>query len=139
MKHFNDIVIGFGKGGKTLAGYLAKQGRKVALIEKDNQMYGGTCINVGCIPSKSLITSALNNLKGPQKSADFAEAAERYAAAINEKRRVTSMLRQKNYDKLAQSPNAEVVDGTAAFVNNKEIIVTSPKGQETLCSRKILY
>jgi pyruvate/2-oxoglutarate dehydrogenase complex dihydrolipoamide dehydrogenase (E3) component len=136
MKHFNDIVIGFGKGGKTLAGYLAKQGRKVALIEKDNQMYGGTCINVGCIPSKSLITSALNNLKGPQKRADFAEAAERYAAAINEKRRVTSMLRQKNYDKLAQNPNAEVVDGTAAFVNNKEIVVTSPKGQENYVAER---
>jgi pyruvate/2-oxoglutarate dehydrogenase complex dihydrolipoamide dehydrogenase (E3) component len=71
MKHFNDIVIGFGKGGKTLAGYLAKQGRKVALIEKDNQMYGGTCINVGCIPSKSLITSASEQLKRFSKRAQI--------------------------------------------------------------------
>ena len=52
MKKYDDIIIGFGKGGKTLAGYLAKKGEKVAIIEKSNKMYGGTCINVGCIPSK---------------------------------------------------------------------------------------
>ena len=51
MKSYDVIVIGFGKAGKTLAGKLAKSGKKVALIEKDAFMYGGTCINVGCIPS----------------------------------------------------------------------------------------
>lgn len=50
---FDTIVIGFGKAGKTLAAKLAKQGEKVALIEKDARMYGGTCINVGCIPQAS--------------------------------------------------------------------------------------
>lgn len=52
---YDAVIIGFGKGGKTLAGKLAKTGKSVALIEKDPNMYGGTCINVGCIPSKSLI------------------------------------------------------------------------------------
>lgn len=51
---YNSIIIGFGKGGKTLAGDLAKKGEKVALIEKSSKMYGGTCINTGCIPSKIL-------------------------------------------------------------------------------------
>ena len=55
---FDTIVIGFGKAGKTLAAKLAKQGEKVALIEKDARMYGGTCINVGCIPSKRLVMEA---------------------------------------------------------------------------------
>lgn len=55
---FDTIVIGFGKAGKTLAAKLAKQGEKVALIEKDARMYGGTCINVGCIPSKRLVLEA---------------------------------------------------------------------------------
>ncbi|MEG0157345.1 MAG: FAD-dependent oxidoreductase, partial [Anaerovoracaceae bacterium] len=59
MKTYDAIIIGYGKGGKTMAGYLAKQGERVAIIERDPQMYGGTCINVGCIPSKSLVTSAL--------------------------------------------------------------------------------
>ena len=57
MKKFDAIIIGFGKGGKTLAGFLANKGQNVAVIEKSDKMYGGTCINVGCIPSKSLVNS----------------------------------------------------------------------------------
>ena len=52
MKKYDAIIIGFGKGGKTLAGFLAGKGQNVALIEKSDKMYGGTCINIGCIPTK---------------------------------------------------------------------------------------
>lgn len=135
MQHFDDIIIGFGKGGKTLAGYLAGKGRKVALIEKDNQMYGGTCINVGCIPSKSLVTSGLYAQRGGADPV-FAASAERYRKAIAEKRRVTGMLRQKNYDKLAANPHATVIDGTAAFVSNTEIAVTSAVGVENFTAER---
>ena len=55
---YDIVVIGFGKAGKTLAAKFSKAGKSVALIEKDKNMYGGTCINVGCIPSKRLITDA---------------------------------------------------------------------------------
>jgi pyruvate/2-oxoglutarate dehydrogenase complex dihydrolipoamide dehydrogenase (E3) component len=135
MQHFDDIIIGFGKGGKTLAGYLAGKGRRVALIEKDKQMYGGTCINVGCIPSKSLVTSGLN---AQRAGADltFAASSNRYAAAIAEKRRVTGMLRQKNYAKLAGNPHAKVIDGTAAFVSNTEITVQTEAGVENFTAER---
>ena len=46
MKKYDAVIIGFGKGGKTLAGFLAGKGQNVALIEKSDKMYGGTCINV---------------------------------------------------------------------------------------------
>ena len=52
---YDAVIIGFGKGGKTMAGALGAAGKKVALIEKSDRMYGGTCINVGCIPTKSLV------------------------------------------------------------------------------------
>ena len=55
MKKVDAIIIGFGKGGKTLAADLAKRGWKVAMIERNDGMYGGTCINIGCIPTKTLI------------------------------------------------------------------------------------
>ena len=42
MSRYDAIIIGFGKGGKTLAGFLGKSGKKVALIEKSDKMYGGT-------------------------------------------------------------------------------------------------
>ncbi|MCJ8182263.1 MULTISPECIES: NAD-binding protein [Lactiplantibacillus] len=52
MRHFKNIIIGFGKAGKTLAGSLANHGEEVLLVEKDPEMYGGTCINVACLPKK---------------------------------------------------------------------------------------
>lgn len=48
-------VIGFGKGGKTLAAALGRKSWRVTLIEQSAQMYGGTCINIGCVPTKSLV------------------------------------------------------------------------------------
>lgn len=55
MLSYDVLVIGFGKAGKTLAAKFATQGKSVAVIEKDPEMYGGTCINIGCIPTKVLI------------------------------------------------------------------------------------
>ena len=55
MKKYDAVVIGWGKAGKTLAGFLGMKGQNVALIEESSEMYGGTCINVGCIPSKVLV------------------------------------------------------------------------------------
>ena len=52
MENVKNLIIGFGKAGKTLAGFLGSRGESVILVEKDKRMYGGTCINVGCIPSK---------------------------------------------------------------------------------------
>lgn len=56
MAKFDAIVIGTGQSGPSLAVRLAKAGRKVAIIER--KLFGGTCVNVGCIPSKTLIASA---------------------------------------------------------------------------------
>lgn len=118
---YDAIIIGFGKGGKTLAGALAKQGKKVALIEKSAQMYGGTCINVGCIPSKSLVTSAKESAK--HADAPFEEKAALYANAIAEKIRVTTLLRGKNFDKLDSLDNVTIYNGLASFVSNTEVQV----------------
>ena len=65
-----NIVVGFGKGGKTLAKFLAGKGESVVVIEQSPRMYGGTCINIGCIPSKFLIVNGEKGLK-------FTEAAEK--------------------------------------------------------------
>ncbi|MGW3427151.1 FAD-dependent oxidoreductase [Streptomyces melanosporofaciens] len=46
---------GFGKGGKTVAATLGKLGRRVVMVERSAKMYGGTCPNVGCVPSKALV------------------------------------------------------------------------------------
>ena len=53
MKQYDAIIIGFGKGGKLLAAELSERNWKVAIVERSPQMYGGTCVNVGCIPTKA--------------------------------------------------------------------------------------
>ena len=53
---FDAIIIGTGQAGKPLARTLAKAGWKVAIVERD--LVGGTCINVGCTPTKTMVASA---------------------------------------------------------------------------------
>lgn len=121
MKEYDALIIGFGKGGKTLAGKLAAQGKRVALVEKSDQMYGGTCINVGCIPSKSLVRNAQTARRN--SGTDFAWKADLYARAIHEKRDLTAMLRGKNFAKLDDLPNVTIYNGTASFVSNTKVKV----------------
>ena len=97
MNKYQAVIIGFGKAGKTLAVTLAKAGWRVALIEQSNAMYGGTCINIGCIPTKTLVHDA-------QQHTDFVRAIQR-------KNEVVNFLRNKNFHNLADMPNIDVFIG----------------------------
>lgn len=55
-KHFDAIVIGAGQAGPSLAGRLSDAGKTVALIER--KLFGGTCVNTGCMPTKAMVASA---------------------------------------------------------------------------------
>ena len=83
MKTYDNLIIGFGKGGKTLAASLAKAGQRTALIEKSPLMYGGTCINVACLPTKSLENSARQSAI---QGGDDAARQQHFRQAIEEKR-----------------------------------------------------
>lgn len=120
---FQNIVIGFGKGGKTLAAFLAKQGESVALIEASSAMYGGTCINVACIPTKALITQA--------------ERGIAYAPAHVAKNALTRALRDKNYDKLAALAQMRIFDGEASFVSAREVRVRDRDSETILTAERI--
>lgn len=123
---YDAVIIGFGKGGKTLAGALGAAGKQVAMVEKSPMMYGGTCINVGCIPTKSLVHSAgLAAVCG----GSFEEKAAMYRAAIEEKEGLTGRLREKNYQKLDGNPNVTVYTGTASFLSPHEVQVNAWDGQ----------
>ena len=121
MKKYDVVIIGFGKGGKTLAGFLAGKGQNVALVEKSDKMYGGTCINVGCIPSKKLVNST-KVLK--DKGLSSIEDKEKfYAESIENKNTLIGALRGKNYEMLASKENITVYDGTGSFVSKNVVNV----------------
>lgn len=128
MKKYDAIIIGFGKAGKTLAGFLAGKGQNVALIEKSDKMYGGTCINVGCIPSKSLVNS-VERLENKDLST-FAERKDYYEKSVNKKEALITALRGKNYEMLASKENIDIYNGKGSFVSNK--IVNIEKNGENI-------
>ena len=116
METIKNIIIGFGKGGKTLAKFLAQKGEEVLVIEKSNKMYGGTCINIACLPSKRLIIEAANDVS--------------YVDAVNGKNEMTAQLREKNYHMLADEKTVTVLDGKAHFIADHEIEVELPNGKK---------
>lgn len=120
MQKFDIVIIGFGKAGKTLALKSAIKGKRVALIERSNKMYGGTCINIGCIPTKSLIFQS--HLSSFSTSFSYSHSMER-------KNQLISALRQKNYENLAQQENITIFDGEASFVDAHTISIS---GKDTL-------
>lgn len=130
---FDAIIIGFGKAGKTLAGFLAKKGEKVALIERSEKMYGGTCINIGCIPTKTLVHSA----HLARRDASWKEKQEYFRGAMAQKDAVVSFLREKNYEKLADDPNVTIFLGVGSFAGKNSVEVRGKDSAVTLEAPKI--
>ena len=106
---FDALIIGFGKAGKTLAVALAGAGQRVALVEQSPQMYGGTCINIACIPTKTLVSAAA--------------AGRSIDEAFARKTAVVTKLNNKNYHMLADNPGVMVIDGVASFVDAHTVSV----------------
>jgi len=123
MLTYDLIVIGFGKAGKTLAAKMAAQGKKVALIERSKAMYGGTCINIACIPTKTLLVAAEKGLAFDQVMA--------------EKNAVTSRLNGKNYAAISGA-GVDIIDAEAHFLSNKVIEITVGDEKEELTAETIV-
>ena len=98
------IIIGAGPGGYRAAEYAAKQGLKVTIFEGDE--VGGTCLNVGCIPTKTYVHSAT-----------FAEARERMASVIPQLR--------AGVEGILSHPNITLVRGRASFIDANTVSVGS--------------
>ena len=111
MENIKNLIIGFGKAGKTLAGFLGSRGESVILVEKDKKMYGGTCINVGCIPSKFLSN------KATLRKVSNLDNETYYKDAVTAKKELIAKLNKANYDRVAGVPNVKIIDGIASFIN----------------------
>ena len=130
---YNVIVIGSGPGGYVAAIRAAQLGFKTAIVEKYNTL-GGTCLNVGCIPSKALLDS----------SEHFINAKDHFKAhgidIPEPKLNLTQMIKRKgevvkaNVDGIAflmKKNKIEVHTGLGSFVDKNTIKVTASDGKET--------
>jgi pyruvate/2-oxoglutarate dehydrogenase complex dihydrolipoamide dehydrogenase (E3) component len=116
-KHFDAIVIGAGQAGPSLAGRLTQSGMQVALIERN--LFGGTCVNTGCMPTKTLVASAY--------AAQLARRAAEFGVVLGDSVRIdmkrvqqraatVTLNARTNVEKWLRSmPNCTVIQGHARF------------------------
>lgn len=133
MQNINiqNLIIGFGKAGKTLAADLAKHGEKVILAEVSEQMYGGTCINIGCIPSKKLL------VEGHDRALCQADGAQTFQAAMQAKNGLVEKLRAANFQKLDDLPNARVITAQARFEDAHTVVLSGQDGDYRIIAERI--
>ncbi|WP_245940118.1 mercuric reductase [Stenomitos frigidus] len=130
-EHYDDLIIGGGKAGKTLAPALVAAGRKTALVERSLKMIGGGCINIACIPTKTMVASAEvahtvrhSATYGVNTSAPTVDLA----AVIQRKRSVVESSRAINLHSLETALGHDLIIGTARFVAPKTIEVATAEG-----------
>jgi pyruvate/2-oxoglutarate dehydrogenase complex dihydrolipoamide dehydrogenase (E3) component len=129
-EHFQLPVVAGGKGGKTLAMEMAHAGWTVAMFERVPEMIGGTCINLACIPTKTLIRSA-EVAELVRRAGEFGVTATLQApdAAAVRKRKgsVVDAMRAMNLEQFLAS-GMELIVGSARFVAPRRVEVATDAG-----------
>jgi probable pyridine nucleotide-disulfide oxidoreductase len=125
------LVIGFGKGGKVTAATVGGLGKRVVLVEQSDQMYGGTCPNVGCVPTKALVHHS-----GKRRSDDSVK--DFYERSVEHVQALTSLFRSGNFDALNNADTVTVVTGRATFVDPHTVAVGVGEDRLTIVAEKIL-
>lgn len=140
MDSFDVIVIGSGPGGYVAAIRCAQLGMKTALIEKYPKL-GGTCLNVGCIPSKALLESSEHYNKSTHEfkdhgininkiTVDFSQTMKRKEKIISEMHSGLEFLMKKN--------KIHVINGLASFIDKNTVNIKSSKKNITIKAEKII-
>ncbi|MDR5854598.1 FAD-containing oxidoreductase [Caballeronia sp. LZ062] len=130
-QHFDAVVIGTGQGGSPLAVRLAQSGRRTAVIER--HLFGGTCVNVGCTPTKTYVASA--------RAAHVARTAAKYGVDIGGEIKVDMARVKARKDEvigasrtgveqwLRETPNVTVFKGHARFTGPHALEIEGRDGK----------
>jgi len=129
MADYDLIIIGTGPGGYVAAIRAAQLGMKVACVEKEPAL-GGTCLNIGCIPSKALLNSS-------EKFVELSKHADEHGIKVGKVELDLSKLMQRK-EKIVKQLTTGIgflfkknkiahLNGTASFVDKKSIKVKSSK------------
>ncbi|NBB90816.1 MAG: FAD-dependent oxidoreductase [Spirochaetes bacterium] len=135
---YDAIVVGAGQGGFPLAMKLAGQGKHTALVEARH--VGGTCVNYGCTPTKTMVASA--------RAAYMVGRAAEYGVGVNaagvdmetvrrRKRQIVSDFRGGSERAVENTENLELVRGTASFTGPKTLKVSGESGEREITAGQI--
>lgn len=137
-KQADIVIIGAGPGGYVAAIYAAKHNLNVIVVEKGH--LGGTCLNVGCIPTKTLVKSA-EVYHGYQESEIFGVYAQEYSLdmkrVITHKDEVVKQLRM-GIESLMKSNHIEVIEGIGTLVDNQTVTVQGENADYHLKAKYII-
>ncbi|MDQ3566658.1 MAG: dihydrolipoyl dehydrogenase [Actinomycetota bacterium] len=138
---FDLVVIGGGNGGYIPAIRASQLGMSVALIEKrEGGHLGGTCLNLGCIPTKALLQTAamLNEARhGGEFGVKISSVELDYEQAVSRKDKVVGQLR-KGVQGLMKKNKIQVYNGVGSFIEPKKIKVEMEDGEEELDADNVL-
>jgi pyruvate/2-oxoglutarate dehydrogenase complex dihydrolipoamide dehydrogenase (E3) component len=129
-QHYETVVIGSGQGGNPLAGALAGAGRKTAVIEREH--VGGTCINEGCTPTKTMVASAKVAYLD-RRSSDYGVQNGPVDVDMVEVRRrrrdIVDSFRGGSEQRLEDAGNLDLIRGEARFTGQKVLEVRLDEGE----------
>jgi len=130
-QHYDAIVIGSGQGGTPLCQALANAGLRTALVEKIH--VGGTCINEGCTPTKTMVASgrvAYLARRGPDYGVHTGAMRIAMERVRKRKRGIVTSFRSGSERRIAKTKNLDLIYGVASFTGPKSIVVRTAKRGE---------
>src|SRR5215469_18569186 len=138
--HYDAIVIGSSRGGRLLPIAFAKAGRKVALIERDH--VGGTCINVGCTPTKTMVASARVAYLA-RRGADYGVHTDPVTIDMvkvrQRKRDIVNSFRRGNERRIEHAAGLDLLMGEASFTGPKTMEVLLNNGETRQLSASTIF
>lgn len=140
LKHYKAIVIGAGQAGTPLCQALAAAGWKTALVEREH--IGGTCVNVGCTPTKTMVASG--------RVAYLAHRGENYGVKTGKlrinlrrvrerKRAIVKLFRTGSQTRIEKAKNLDLIFGTATFTGPKSIRIHEKGGRQRTLTADYIF
>lgn len=139
-KRYDAIIIGSGQAGTPLAPALAAAGRRTALVERAH--VGGTCINVGCTPTKAMVASARVAYLA-RRAADFGVRVPSVevdqGAVRRRKQAILETSRQGSLNRIERAEGVDLIRGEARFTGPKTVAVRLAEGGEMLIGADTIF
>jgi pyruvate/2-oxoglutarate dehydrogenase complex dihydrolipoamide dehydrogenase (E3) component len=137
---YQAVVIGSGQGGNPLCKALAKAGMRTALVEREH--VGGTCINEGCTPTKTMVASArvaYLSRRGPDYGVETGELRMHMARIRKRKRDIVDTFRNGSQGSLEKTKNLDLIFGEANFTGPKSLAVRLKDGQQCTLNAEQIF
>jgi pyruvate/2-oxoglutarate dehydrogenase complex dihydrolipoamide dehydrogenase (E3) component len=139
-QQYDALIIGSGQGGTPLSTALAGAGMRTALVERKH--VGGTCINEGCTPTKTMVASGRVAYLA-RRAADYGvhtgAISVDMAKVRQRKRDIVDSFRNGSQSRLEKTSNLELVFGDASFSGPKTVAVRLPDGGQRTISAKYIF